>query len=69
MTGASAPPRHTRVRKAVWHVWRMPLALAALTVFGLLAALLGTGVWHLLAWLAMATPVAAVLWHGLRWCV
>ncbi|MFT3815620.1 MAG: hypothetical protein QM740_20025 [Acidovorax sp.] len=31
-------------------VWAMPLLLAALTLFGLLAALLGTGVWHGLAW-------------------
>lgn len=41
-------------------VWTMPLLLAALTVFGLLAALLGTGVWHVLAWGALAAPILAV---------
>jgi hypothetical protein len=33
-------------------VWAGPLALAILTLFGLLAALLGTGIWHGLSWLA-----------------
>jgi hypothetical protein len=38
-------------------VWAVPLALGALTTFGLLAALLGTGVWHVLAWTALVVPV------------
>ncbi|WP_321942157.1 hypothetical protein [Paraburkholderia tropica] len=38
-------------------VWDIPILLAALTVFGLLAALLGTGFWHGLAWLALAIPI------------
>jgi hypothetical protein len=37
--------------------WRMPLLLALLIVFGLLAALLGTGIWHVLSWLALSTPL------------
>jgi hypothetical protein len=41
-------------------IWTIPLLLAALIVFGLLAALLGTGVWHVLAWIALAIPVAVV---------
>ncbi|MDR5813488.1 hypothetical protein QCE62_07790 [Caballeronia sp. LZ033] len=46
-------------------IWTIPLLLAALTLFGLLSALLGTGVWHALAWLALAVPVAVVLKVGL----
>jgi len=44
-------------------VWAVPLLLAALTLFGLLAALLGTGVWHGLAWLALLVPIVV----GLRY--
>ena len=48
-------------RTRFWFVWRAPIVLAVLTIFGLLAALLGTGVWHWLSWLALATvPVVCV---------
>lgn len=43
-------------------VWRVPLALAAMTLFGLLAALLGTGIWRAAAWLTLAVPVMVVVW-------
>ncbi|MEJ1241834.1 hypothetical protein WBG78_27055 [Chryseolinea sp. T2] len=45
-------------------VWKYPVLLAALTVFGLLAALAGTGIWHLLSWLALAVPVASCIRFG-----
>ncbi len=47
-------------------IWTVPLILAALTVFGLLAALLGTGVWHALAWIALTAPIVVVARFGLR---
>ena len=47
-------------------IWTMPLLLGALTVFGLLAALLGSGAWHVLAWVSLAVPVATCFYHGLR---
>jgi hypothetical protein len=44
-------------------MWRWPAALAALTVFGLLSALLGHGgVWWALSWIALATPLAVILY-------
>ncbi len=50
-------PSSTAIR-----VWRWPLMLAALTMFGLLSALLGQhGVWHWLSWIALATPLAVIL--------
>ncbi|HVV40044.1 MAG TPA: hypothetical protein VHC94_03160 [Nitrobacter sp.] len=42
-------------------IWRWPLLLAALTCFGLLAALLGGGgLWWPLAWLALGIPLATI---------
>jgi hypothetical protein len=43
-------------------VWRIPLLLALFILFGLLSALLGTGVWHILAWIALAIPLAILIW-------
>jgi hypothetical protein len=43
------------------HIWRWPLALAVLTLFGLVSALLGEGgIWWVLSWLALATPLAVI---------
>jgi hypothetical protein len=53
-------------RNRFWFVWRIPTALAVLTMFGLLAALLGTGVWHWLAWLMLAVPILVALWFCAR---
>jgi hypothetical protein len=49
-----------------WFVWRAPLILLLLTVFGLLAALLGTEIWHWASWAAMAAPIAVILFYTLR---
>jgi hypothetical protein len=38
-------------------IWGWPIILSLLTVFGLLSALLGTGVWHWLSWATMAFPL------------
>ncbi|GAA4342925.1 hypothetical protein GCM10023144_45370 [Pigmentiphaga soli] len=54
------------IRHSFWFVWRMPIALAVLTAFGLLAALLGTGIWHGTAWVALFIPIAVACWHALR---
>ncbi len=43
-------------------VWQIPLVLAALILFGLLAALLGNGAWKVLSWIAMATPLIVITW-------
>jgi hypothetical protein len=44
-----------------WFVWRWPAILAALTIFGLLSALLGEGgVWWGLSWAALAMPLLVI---------
>lgn len=43
-------------------LWGMPLLLAALTIFGLVAALTGTGIWHWLSWIALCIPLGVIIW-------
>jgi hypothetical protein len=38
-------------------IWTAPLIIAGISIFGLLSALLGTGIWHWLSWLAMLAPL------------
>lgn len=49
-----------------WFVWRAPLVLQLLTVFGLLAALLGSETWHWASWATLAAPIAVILFHTVR---
>lgn len=57
-------PAHTAKRSNFWFVWRMPIFLAALTLFGLIIALVKTGVWHWFAWAALAAPIVVGLWYS-----
>ncbi|SDT32963.1 hypothetical protein SAMN05216490_3108 [Mucilaginibacter mallensis] len=41
-------------------IWRIPVLLSALILFGLLAALLGTGFWYWLAWAALLVPLFVI---------
>jgi hypothetical protein len=43
-------------------VWAIPLLLSVITLFGLLAALLGTGYWYGLSWIAMIVPLLVIIW-------
>lgn len=48
-------------------VWGWPLVFAALSVLGLLSALLGQGgVWWILSWITLAAPLAAIIWFVSR---
>jgi len=47
-------------------VWRVPVALGALTIVGLAGALFGDGAWDLLAAGALAVPVVVGGWYALR---
>lgn len=58
---------HTaHTRSHFWFIWRVPLLLALLTLFGLLVALLKTGIWHWVAWIALAAPVVIGLWYSYK---
>lgn len=47
-------------------LWGAPIALAALTVIGLISALVGDGVWDHISAVALGVPVLLCLWFGLR---
>jgi uncharacterized membrane protein YagU involved in acid resistance len=69
MSNWPVPPRVPREKNAMnppssfRKVWGAPLLLAVLTVFGLLSALLGTGIWHWLAWIAIGIPLVVLAWY------
>ncbi len=44
----------------------MPLLLAFLSVGGLVAGLLGDGIWDMLSWLSLGVLLATVGWHVAR---
>jgi hypothetical protein len=47
-------------------VFGPPLLLAVVSVIGLLSALLGDGIWDVLSWLALGTPIAVVARYAYR---
>jgi hypothetical protein len=53
----------SRRRRLAGRTYGVPVVLAALTLFGLLAALLGEGPWHVLSWLALSIPLVSIAWH------
>jgi hypothetical protein len=48
-----------------WRIFRWPLLIAAVTLAGLLSALIGDGAYDVLSWLLLAAllGVIAVLWR------
>jgi Fe2+ transport system protein B len=47
-------------------VYRIPLLLGTITIFGLLSALLGDGVWDGISWILLAVPLLLVSFFLLR---
>lgn len=44
-------------------LWGMPILLSLLSVFGLVAALNGDGIWDLLGWLSLSVPLFLIIKH------
>ncbi len=47
-------------------MWRWPIALAALSLVGLVSALVADGVWDALSWLTLGLPVVVCAWYAAR---
>lgn len=43
-------------------IFAIPAVLALLSLIGLVAALIGDGVWDMVGWLGLLAPVAALAW-------
>jgi hypothetical protein len=52
--------------RAFLRLWGVPVLLAILTTIGLVAALLGDGLWDLVSGIALGVPVLLGIWHSLR---
>lgn len=53
------------MRSVFFHVWKFPILLAVFTLFGLLSALIGTGIWHIFSWIALLIPIAVCIRYGM----
>ncbi|WP_132225530.1 hypothetical protein [Albibacterium bauzanense] len=47
--------------------WVMPILLAVLTTIGLLLAIMGIGVWHILSWVALGIPLYIMIKYGVKY--
>ncbi|WP_119301508.1 hypothetical protein [Dongia deserti] len=53
-------------RLSLRQVFAAPLAIAIVSIIGLVSALVGDDIWDVLSWLTLAVPVAVILWYWLR---
>jgi hypothetical protein len=51
---------------SVRKVYGPAIVLASITVSGLLSALFGDGIWDKLSWIALAIPLAVIMWKYSR---
>ncbi|MGE0802561.1 MAG: hypothetical protein AB7G13_18890 [Lautropia sp.] len=51
--------------RSLWMIFRWPLLLGALSIVGLVSALIGDGVWDGLSWAALGIPAS---WFS-AWCL
>lgn len=47
---------------SLWRIFRAPAAIAAFSLFGLIVALLGDGVWDAVGSVTLASSVVATVW-------
>jgi len=56
-----------RPDKTFFDVFGVPIFLAALTIFGLLSALIGQGaIFYWLSWIALFIPICVILWFAFQ---
>lgn len=47
-------------------IWSKPILLFVVTIIGLLLAIIGTGIWHVLSWIALIIPIYVMVSYGAR---
>ena len=53
-------------RQTLGQIFAAPLVIGALSVIGLISALVGDGIWDGLSWLTLGVPVALCAYFTLR---
>jgi len=55
-------PHPLKHRNTPWQIFATPTLIALLSLIGLIAALLGNGVFDWVSWIGLAAPVLIVAW-------
>ena len=50
-------------RRSLARIFRTPVVVACVVAFGLISALLGDGVWDQASWIALAVPLAIIVFY------
>ncbi|EDM34928.1 hypothetical protein PBAL39_00310 [Pedobacter sp. BAL39] len=53
--------------KSFMKLWGMPILLSVITIIGLLLAIMGLGIWHLLSWVFLSYPVYVMIRYGIKY--
>lgn len=62
---SAAPTRRPKpADRTLLQIFGVPLLLGVLSIFGLTAALLGEGAWHVASWAALAVPLVLTGWYA-----
>ncbi|PVM86782.1 hypothetical protein DDF62_17150 [Caulobacter radicis] len=62
MAGQARERAMSRPHLTLWQVFRIPIVVAALSLFGLVAALLDDGIWDWIGAAALGVSVAVTVW-------
>lgn len=61
--GRRQPNKHQR---SLWGIFALPLLVALASLLGLVAALLGNGLFDVVSWLGLGVPVVLTVWAWRR---
>ncbi|WP_184874105.1 hypothetical protein [Chryseobacterium sp. G0240] len=51
------------MKRSFLKLWGIPVLLAVFSLFGLIAALLGDGIWNVLGWITLSIPLILIIKH------
>ncbi|WP_420149088.1 hypothetical protein [Spirosoma sp.] len=43
-----------------WHIWAIPLWIGIISLFGLIAALVGNNLWDVMSWITLGIPLLLI---------
>lgn len=54
------------MKRDFWYIWTIPLWLGAISLVGLLSALIGDDLLDVLSWVSLAIPLVVIGWFAAR---